>query len=795
MMLLQGVHAQTITISDKSTLRPIEGVVLTSATPAASVTTDQAGEVDIAPLNGSTAITLSHVSYATLTLTYADLAAELKVALDARTYFLNEFVFSASRTREPRRDVPEQITLIKSRDISFLDQPSTADLLQNSGALFVQKSQLGGGSPVIRGFEANRVLLVVDGVRMNNAIYRAGHLQDVITVDQNALDRVEIISGPGSVMYGSDAIGGVIHMMTRTPAFSSAEGTSVGGEAFFRTSTAASEMTAHLGLELRGHKLASYTSITASDFGDLRQGSTRNPFYEDFGRRPFYVEREGDEDVVKENDDSNVQVGTAYKQLDVLEKLRLKTGDHMIHQLNFQLSMSSDVPRYDRLSEYSLDSTGAYVPAQAEWYYGPQKRMLLAYTLELERATGFFNKARITPSYQHMDQSRHSRGFGSSRLGNNIEEVAVIGVNADLEKRFGKNELRYGLEYTNNDVQSEAFREHVETGEITYRTTRYPGGGSSMSSIAAYVSHTLEANEHWVVSEGVRFTSVGLESTFNDTTDFQFLNGTHTQSNSAFSWRLGAMYMPGRDWRFNVLGSTGFRAPNVDDMGKVFESSPGQVIVPNPDLKPETSTNVELGISKTFQKEVTVEVVGFYSLLKDALAVDDFTVNGEDTIDYDDTPSKVTALVNKNEAYVYGASANFIGQMGEHFTLTSGLTYTYGRIKTDTTDYPLDHVPPVYGRTGLELHGKRLRTEVYVVYNGWKRLGDFNLLGEDNEIYATSEGMPAWYTLNVRASVAITSNVMLQAALENINDMNYRVFASGVSGPGRNFSISLRATF
>lgn len=795
--LLTTLNAQTITLADKATLRPIEGATLSSG-PTVSAITNAKGQVDIARFTGSVSITITHLGHRSVTLSYQDLQAAGPVFyLSEQSFVLDEFVSSASRFEEKRRDVPEHIDIIKRRDITFLDQQTTPDLLQNSGTVFVQRSQMGGGSPVIRGFEASRVLLVVDGVRMNNAIYRAGHLQDLMTVDQNALDRVEVISGPGSVVYGSDALGGVIHLMTRKSVFNDTAGVAVGGGAYFRTSTANNEKTANATVELRGRKWTSLTSITASDFGNLRQGSTRNPFYGDWGLKPFTVGTQDGVDAVQPNDDPNVQDPTAYKQLDVLEKLRLRTGERMIHQLNFQISTTNDVPRYDRLSEYSLDTAGNIVPVQAEWYYGPQKRMLAAYTLELHRENGFFTTARITPSYQAIEQSRHSRGFGGSRIGHNVEKVTVLGFNADFEKRIGKHEIRYGLEYYANDVNSTAERENINTGELTYRTTRYPNGGSTMNTLAAYVSHTMEVSEKVVISEGLRFSKVDLESTFNDAQDYQFLNGTYDQSNVAFNWRLGLMYMPGHDWRFNVLASTGFRAPNVDDMGKVFDSTPGTVIVPNTALEAETTTNFEAGLSKTIEERFTFEGTGFYTLYDNAITIGDGTVNGQDSIDHDGTLSKVTTLTNAREAYIYGAQGQVVLVFDEHFTLRSGLTYTRGRIKTDTTDYPLDHIAPVYGRTGLEWRAKKVHAEFYALYNGWKRLDDYNLApgSEDNIQYATAYGTPAWYTLNVRASYAFTRNVSLQMGLENIQDTNYRTFASGVSAPGRNFQVSLRANF
>lgn len=121
---------------------------------------------------------------------------------------LNETVVAASRGSQARTAVAQQVRVIRRTEIERMNAPSTADLLSNTGQVFVQKSQQGGGSPVIRGFEASRVLLVVDGVRMNNAIYRAGHLQNVITMDNAALDRAEVLFGPASTVYGTDALGG-----------------------------------------------------------------------------------------------------------------------------------------------------------------------------------------------------------------------------------------------------------------------------------------------------------------------------------------------------------------------------------------------------------------------------------------------------------------------------------------------------------------------------------------------------------------------------------------------------------
>ncbi|MBS1570196.1 MAG: TonB-dependent receptor [Bacteroidetes bacterium] len=792
-----NLHAQTITFLDQATRTPIADVSITCLATGNTVLTKADGRTDIAPLKNCDSIRIDHLSYMPLTMAWAALAATPEVDLGYRVNMLREVVTSGSRFTEPKRDVPEQIDVLGRREINFMAQPTAAELLQNTGTVFVQKSQLGGGSPTIRGFQANRILLVVDGVRMNNAITRSGHTQDLITVDQYALGRIEVVSGPNSVAYGSDALGGTIHLITRDPKFLGADSIRLAGDAFLRYATAVHEKTAHAGVELRGRKLASFTSITASDFGDLRQGSTRNPFYEDLSRMPYEVVRENGLDVVKRNEDSNVQLGTGYKQYDVLEKLRFRAGDKAVHQLNLQLSTSSDVPRYDKLTDYSMDSAGNYHPKYAEYYYGPQQRVLAAYTLELQGDNGFFQQARITPSWQHQEQSRHNRKFQSNQLGHNIEQVDVFGLNADLEKHLGKHELRYGADLYRDQVTSTAYNVDINTGARSYRTTRYPNGGSSMESFAAFVNHSTEISPKFIISEGLRFTHVGLTATFDDVNDFQFLNGTTQQQNSALNWRAGLSAMPGADWRFSVLASSGFRAPNVDDIGKVFDSAQGDVIVPNPGLKPEYTTNFEASASKTVADQATIEVNGFYTLYTNAITIGPFTMNGADSIAYDGVMSRVAALQNTAKAYLYGTSMQFTGRFNDRFTLRSGFTYTYARIRTDSTDYPLDHIPPVFGVTSLEYHAKKLRLEANAVYNGWKRLKDYNTTAgsEDNLEAATPMGSPAWYTLNVRGAYAFNRHLSLQLGLENIMDVNYRTFGSGVSAPGRNFVVSMQARF
>ena len=792
LLLAWASLAQTVTVVDITDLKPLAFVPIFSSAPAATAITNEGGQADLSAFRGADSIRFSHVGYFDKILSFREIEKQnFTVRLSERAYSMKEVVISASRFEEKREDVAQAIQVISAKELAFINQQTTADVLQNSGEVLVQKSQQGGGSPIIRGFEANKVLLVVDGVRMNNAIYRGGHLQNSITLDNTILEKAEIVFGPGSVVYGSDALGGVMHFHTKTPKLAYEEGkTHIAGQAFARYASANNELSSHIDFNLGWEKFASLTSLTYSSFDDLRQGGRRNPFYEDLGTRDFYVERLNDRDTILVNEDPNVQVPSAYRQWDILQKFLYQPSAEVTHILNLQYSTSSDVPRYDRLTQLS---GGA--PRFAEWYYGPQNRLLSSYTLKWGKGARLFDNVRFIAAYQHIEESRNDRRFEKDLRNHRLEKLDIFSLNIDFNKDINRHEIRFGLEGTYNNVNSTAFAENIVDGKTEALDTRYPDGGSSMQSAAGYITHSFEISPRWILNDGIRFSYVGLQAQFVDKTFFDFPFSEVRQDHTALNGNIGMVFMPGEDWRFTTIASSGFRAPNIDDLGKVFESVPGAVVLPNPDLEPEYTYNLEAGISKTIGEKVTVGATGYYTWYRNAITIQPGTFEGQDSILFNGVLSQVTYNANAQDAYLYGANAYFSADVTDQFSITSTLNYTYGRIKTDSIDLPLDHIPPVFGKTSFQLKLPKFNAEFWVMYNGWKRLEDYNLLGEDNFAFATSNGMPAWMTLNLRTSYQISPNFQIQLALDNILDTNYRVFASNISAPGRNLIVTLRGTF
>jgi len=721
------------------------------------------------------------------------LATALAHAQTDDPYNLEEVVVSGNRFPEQRRDVAQKIDVIKASSIRFSNAPTMAELLTESGKVFVQKSQLGGGSPVLRGFEASRILLVVDGVRMNNAIYRAGHLQNVITLDQSILDRLEIGYGPSSLAYGSDALGGVMHFHTKNPNLLSEGENAISGSAFMRYATAADALSGNFTLNAANEKFGSLTAFSYNDFNDLRAGTVFNEHNEGFFERPYYVVTENGVDQLVKNADKYTQVYTGYTQYDILQKFLYQQKANLSHTLNFQYSTSSDVPRYDRLTDPLNDDS----LRNAEWYYGPQERLLAAYTMNHFRTAGFYSNMRITASYQDIEESRHNRRFDRTGLEHRTENVAVMGLNVDFEKKIGKHDVTYGAETYYNDVRSVANEENIITGEISPLDTRYPNGGSSMQNVGAFITHSMKfGNDRFVLNDGLRYNYSILQANFEDKSFFPFPYDAISQKNDGLTGSLGLIYSPDVKTKFALLVSTGYRTPNVDDLTKVFESAAGSVIVPNPELGPEKTINADLNLVKIFGDIVELELTGFYSRFTDYIAVEPGTFDGSDSIVYDGVPSEVLTTVNKGSAYLFGGNAGLDVRLIKGLTLASYITYTYGRIETDTTPYPLDHIPPVYGKTSLRFEKNKITLDAFALYNGWKRIEDYNIVGgEDNDQYATPEGMPAWFTLNLKAQYTINDHIGIQAGCENILDHHYRYFASGVSAPGRNVYVALRANF
>lgn len=782
-----SIYSQKIKVQNQESKKEVEGVFVYNKSQSITAVSDSLGVVDISAFPKRDTLIFTHQGFASLMIPKLNIGNVIYLTAQAVSIPVVEIV--AVQEKNKALEVTSKIDKIDAKMVRFNNPQTAAEMLELSGGVYIQKSQMGGGSPIIRGFEANRVLLVIDGVRLNNAIYRSGHLQNAITIDNAIIEKTSVIYGSNSVIYGSDAIGGVVHYETKMPQFKSETDTINNNNvnAYARYATANKEKTVHFDFNLGGKKIAAITSVSFSDFEDLRMGKVVNPAYPDFGIIKNYADRINGKDTMLRKKDFTKQIGTGYRQTDVLEKISYKISKNVLITLNTQYSTSSDVPRYDQLTEYK-NGTLKY----AEWNYGPQNRFLGSISTKIKAENKWFNKVEILMHYQKIDEDRITRKFNNNIRTTREEDVNVFGINVDFVKiNAKKTRWYYGVEAIHNNVKSSAFSENIVTQKKTPASTRYPDNGSTLTSAAAYITFKNNFTQKVTYSLGARYGFSFLTSSFADTTFIQLPFTEINNRNGALTGNAGFVFHPNKKWNIQLAISSAYRSPNVDDVGKVFAKN-DYVMVPNGQLTPEHAYNGEIGITRSFgDEDLVINVVGFYTFLKDAIVREFYNLNGKDSMLYDGDLLKIQTNVNTNEAIVYGTSFNLKARITKEFSVKSTFNYTIGQ--NTTLDVPLAHIPPFYGRTDLIIYSKPLTLAVYAKYQGWKWISDYSPFGEDNEDKATINGTPAWQTFNIRAEMQLGTSFSIQAALENMLDVHYRPFASGISAAGRNFIFTLRA--
>lgn len=782
--------SQTITVIDNEDLKPIPDVAILNKSGTSFIYTNRSGKADISSFSDKELICFQNFTFDRLCLTAEELKEKgYEVRLTRKIFALSEFVISANRWEQNVREVPNKIVTVLKPEVQFYNPQTAADLIALSNEVYVQKSQMGGGSPMIRGFATNRVLIVVDGVRMNNAIYREGNIHNVISLDPSVIESTEIIFGPGATVYGSDAIGGVMDFHTKKALYSTGEKAYIKADALSRLSSANKEKTFHFDFNAGTKKWAFLTSISWSEFDHMKMGSVNNPDY----TRPEYAARFNGLDSIVANTNPDVQVNSAYKQLNTMNKLRFKPGRNTDVVFTNHYSQISDIPRYDRLIQYKSGKL-----RYGDWYYGPQVWLMNNLQITNSKSNKIFDEVRIIAAHQRYQESRHDRSFGKPSINEQFEDVTAVSLNIDFDKKTANERelLYYGVELVYNDIKSEAQTRDVNTNSVAPAGSRYPNGVNKWSGYSVYAGYKNNISELLTFNTGIRYNYSDLYSTIADNSFYNFPFTTISISNGAVTGAAGIVARPGEKLKISLNASTGFRAPNLDDAGKVFDSAPGIVVVPNPDLEPEYAWNADLGISKEFGNILHADITAFYTLLTNAMIRHDYLFNGEDSIMYGGELSKVEAMTNAGSARVYGLQVNIQVNMTRNLHLTSTLNLTEGK---ESNGSYLRHAAPLFGSTHLVFDRSRLKADLYSSYNGSKKYEKMPPSETEKAyMYAKDENgnpwSPGWITLNFKISYAFCNRIFLNAGVENIFDQRYRPYSSGIVAPGRNFILSLRVT-
>lgn len=732
------LFAQTINgkIFNAQTGHPLAGAHISIAASTSGTSSNSEGTFTLPkPDAGSYLLKVSQVGYEPQQqlIIVSDSLHTLQVALQPAILELNKTVIVTAKRIESRQfDAPEAISVMTQKQLLQNSPRSTPEALMGLPGVWIQKTNHGGGSPFIRGLTGQQTLIMIDGIRFNNATFRSGPNQYFNTIDPQSIDQIEVLRGSGSVQYGSDALGGVVHVLTKNPEFNSA-GSHFTGNAFLKYMSAGMEKSARAELEFGSASFAVLGGIAMRDFGDILAGGN-------VGRlKP-----------------------TGYSQLSGDIKAKAKVGSNYLFTAAYQNLRQEDVPVFHKiqLENYALN------------HFEPQSRQLGYLQAEAFYAHRLFRHVKLTTTLAQSVEGRISQKNNATVLTREKDQVNTRGIILTVNSAPHTNWAAVsGLEYYFDKVYSA--REDTDSEKNTTVSKRglYPDGATA-SNMALFSLHTFSFGK-LNLSAGGRLNGFRITVSEN-TLGKSVINPTAVVGNLATSYAFHP--------RHKLIASvnTGFRAPNIDDLGTLGIVD-FRYEVPNSNLEPEKSFNMELGL-----KSSTSTFAGSLALFRNNLTnIISRIRSGSDSVQ----GYAVYLKENVAEAYIQGIEAEAEMKLVQHVVAYGSFIYTYGQNKTDNE--PFRRIPPLNGRLGVSYQHRQLYTRLEYLFAGKQtRLAKGDI--DDNRIPAG--GTPGWSLLNLNTGYQFKW-LAFQAELHNIFNEAYRTHGSGVEGYGRSLWISARVQF
>ena len=778
LLFLTNGRSQSLKLVDSESQIPLIGASVLVDQGQLGVVTDELGMARLDQFSAYDSIYISYIGYQPITIAN-HFDPDQTTIIRLQSGILSEEIIVIDRApNQNRTELPAHIETLKADAIKSSHPQTTADFVSQANGVFLQKSQLGGGSPLIRGFAANRILLVVDGVRMNNAIFRSGNLQNIISIDPNGLDQVNVLLGPNSLKYGSDALGGVISMQTKKPAFTNGWR----GRVSAQYHSANQEKTAALTLNYSNEKWAWRGNVGYSNFSNLTMGSHGPDSYLRDSIQVSTVTNNIISDQTLLHSNPKKQIHTGYNQFFTQQQINYKINLNSILKYSFYYSRSTEIPRYDRLIE---KRNGSF--RHAEWYYGPQKWMMHKVNYTTHTPHKIFDFLQINLASQQYEESRHDRRYQHVNLRNREEGLDIYNFNLDAVKSIGKFKISYGTEWTYNKVESRAYALNIITNTESLIQTRYPSG-STMQSLAFYIQSGLSLSDRLNLSGGLRYTQTSIDAPISN----EFIQLPFSEislSTPNVSGSLGLSYIPSTDLYMYANISSGFRSPNIDDVGKVFDSEPGNVVVPNDNLRPEKVYSGEIGLESRYKTGINYHFGMYYIYLNDIISRQDFSFNGQDSIVYDGTLSKVQSLQNADYGYIYGIEGKINYSFQKYWSVLLQGSYQKGFEIISDESQPLRHIAPLFGTFKIKYKRNNYTIISSLTFNDQVK---YNQLAETerskSHLYATNDQgqpySPSWWAWNLNTEWR-RGKLTLNAGIENILDKRYRPYSSGIVNAGR----------
>lgn len=650
-----------------------------------------------------------------------------------RAFHLGEVIITSQRNPNEPFSIPGTVNSLSRKDMDVAISRTTPEALMNISGVFVQKTNHGGGSPIIRGLTGNQTLLLIDGIRLNNSIYRYGPNQYLNTIDQFTIGKIEVAKGTGSVQYGTDAIGGVLQVFTKDPLMNK-NGIAIHGQVLGRTMSGDMEKSTRGEVEVSTPKFGAIAGATFRDFGDLIGGKN-----------------------------TGTQSPSGYREYAFDTKIAFELEKNITLTFANQLLKQSHVPIYHKvlLENYALNE------------FEPQQHMISYARLNIQGSRKLFNQIKVITSWQNNTEGRISQKNGNNLLVKEVDRVNTLGVTADIFSSLSSLwSANSGVEFYHDNVGSK--RSEINTllsGSFVAKRGLYPDK-SKYGNYSIYSLHHFDL-KRWIFDGGLRFNYFRLN--ISDVT-----LGNVEISPAAFVFNGAVMYKLNRNNHLYASVSSGFRAPNIDDMGSLGIVD-FRYEIPSYDLKPEKSQNYEVGY-KLNQKKFS-GIIAVYSMDLNNL-ITRVKVEGEMKDGY-----QVYKKENIEKACINGFEAAIGLELSKKIALNGGISYTFGQ--SITKNEPLRRIPPLNGRiAGTYTLRKFYGIAEFLFATTQDRLAQADI--SDNRIGA--DGTPGWNIFNIYAGYQF-SPFKINTGLQNLFNEDYRTHGSGINGVGRSAVVTLNYLF
>ena len=660
---------------------------------------------------------------------------------------MESVVVTATRTEESILDVAEAISVVGAEDISRLAPELLAEMLRGVPGAFFQQTTPGQGIPIIRGLKGSQVLHLVDGMRLNNAFFRNAPNQYFGLVDAYATERTEIIRGAAPSLYGADAMGGVLQVLTSEPEFSGPD------------------------WQARGRFYGTWNSVDSSLTGRLEGSAGKSGNVLSGG---ISYQHHGDREV----GGGETIEPTAYKVKAADLKWRYDLNDRSELMLSAQYLEQPSTPRIDEL----VPGYGQDHPSSEQYEFKPNRRSFLHARYRLESTSRLFSNFEAHLGRQVITDDRLTQDWNDPEVTREFNESELDGLTLQFNSPWGggsgpETQLVWGLELYRDEVSSSRFRSDSPDASPVPVRGRFPDD-STMDSAAVYASNRWQW-DRFTLDAGLRYSWFEIKLPASP----EIAKVKLTPSDFTGDIHLNYELRPGVALVGNI--GRGFRPPNIFDLGTLGSRPGNRFNVPNPSLKPEYVWSYDIGV-KASTGRWQAEAFAWYSDYQDKIS-SRFT--GETTPE----GRLIVQSDNLNSVELWGLETGLRYLSGDNMEWYAVVNYTHGEENDGGETVPADRIPPLSGRLGLVyMYGERWRFEPFLDFAGRQdRLSP----RDEGDPRINPDGTAGWGTVNFLASWQATENTELGLRLQNLGDKNYREHGSGIDAPGRNFGIWINTLF